>query len=38
MIDRHYLCAFSRLMDAFVITACITVGLCGGIFLLGLEV
>ena len=37
MIDRHYLCAFSRFADAVVLTACLTAGLCAGMFLLGLK-
>lgn len=30
MIDRHYVCAFSRFMDALLLTACLSIGLCGG--------
>lgn len=37
MINRHYLCAFSRFLDAAVLTACLSVGLCAGMFLLGLK-
>lgn len=37
MLDRHYLCAFSRFMDAAVLTACLSVGLCAGMFLLELK-
>lgn len=37
MIYRHYLCAFSRFLDAVVLTACLSVGLCAGVFLLGLK-
>lgn len=37
MIGGHYLCAFSRFMDAAVLTACLSVGLCAGMFLLGLK-
>lgn len=37
MIDRHYLCAFSRLMDAAVLTACLSAGLCAGMLMLGLK-
>lgn len=37
MIDRHYLCAYSRFADAVVLTACLTAGLCAGMFLLGLK-
>ena len=28
MLDRHYICAFGRLMNAIVTTACLSVGLC----------
>ncbi len=37
MIYRHYLCAFSRFLDAAVLTACLSAGLCAGMFILGLE-
>lgn len=37
MIYRHYLCAFSRFLDAVVLTACLSVGLCAGMFILGLK-
>lgn len=37
MIDRHYLCAFSRFIDAAVLTACLSAGLCAGMLLLGLK-
>lgn len=37
MIYCHYLCAFSRFMDALILTVCLSVGLCAGMFLLGLE-
>lgn len=37
MIYRHYLCAFSRFLDAFVLTACLSAGLCAGMLLLGLK-
>lgn len=37
LIYRHYLCAFSRFMDAAVLTACLSAGLCAGMFLLGLK-
>lgn len=37
MIYRHYLCAFSRFLDAVVLTACLSAGLCAGMFLLGLK-
>lgn len=37
MLAKHYLCAFSRFMDAAVLTACLSAGLCAGMFLLGLN-
>lgn len=37
LIACHYLCAFSRFVDALVLTACLSIGLCAGMFLLGLE-
>ncbi|MBQ8530796.1 MAG: threonine/serine exporter family protein [Parabacteroides sp.] len=36
MLDGHYICAFSRFMNAIVLTACLSTGLCGGLFLMGL--
>ena len=37
MLYRHYLCAFSRFMDAAILTVCLSVGLCAGLFMLGLK-
>lgn len=37
LIYRHYLCAFSRFMDALVLTACLSAGLCAGMLILGLR-
>lgn len=34
MIYRHYICAFSRLVDAAVLTACLSMGLCAGMLLM----
>ncbi len=34
MLYRYYICAFSRLMDALVLTACLTAGLCAGVMLM----
>lgn len=34
MIDRHYICAMSRLMNAIVITCCLSAGLCVGMLLM----
>lgn len=30
MLYRHYICAFSRLVDAVVLTVCLSAGLCAG--------
>ena len=38
MLDGHYLCAFSRFAHATVLTACIALGLTGGILLMNLKV
>lgn len=37
IIDRHYICAMGRLMDAVIITVCLSAGLCFGMFVTGLE-
>ena len=37
IIYRHYLCAFSRFLDAVVLTACLSAGLCAGMLILGLK-
>lgn len=37
IIERHYLCAFSRFMDAAVLTVCLSLGLCAGMLILGLK-
>lgn len=34
MLDRHYICAFSRFVDASVLTCCLSLGLCGGMMLM----
>ena len=34
MLYRHYICAFSRLTDALILTFCISVGLCAGMCLM----
>ena len=34
LLDGHYLCSFSRFMDAMVLTTCLSLGLCGGLFLM----
>lgn len=38
IIDKQYLCALYRVMDAGIITICLTIGLCLGIMLLGLKI
>lgn len=37
MLDGHYVCAYSRFMNAAMLTACLSLGLCAGILLLGLS-
>lgn len=37
LIDRHYLCAMSRFMDACVLTACLSIGMCAGLSLMELS-
>lgn len=37
MMDKHYLCAFNRFMDAAILTACLSAGLCAGMLILGLR-
>lgn len=34
LIDHHYLCAFSRFMQAVILTVCLSLGLCGGMYLM----
>ncbi len=34
MLYRHYICAFSRFMDAVVLTGCLSIGLCLGMWLM----
>lgn len=34
MLDHHYICFFSRLTDAFVLTACLSIGLCAGMWVM----
>ena len=36
MLYRYYTCAFSRFADAAVLTACLSVGLCGGMLLMNI--
>lgn len=37
IINRDYLCAYSRFVDAAVLTVCLSAGLCSGMFILGLN-
>lgn len=37
LIDRHYLCSMSRFVDAFVLTACLSTGMCAGLSLMQLN-
>ena len=37
MLDGHYICSFSRFIDALILTASLSVGLCGGMLLMGLR-
>lgn len=37
MLDGHYLCSFSRFMNALVLTACLSLGLCGGLTLMHIN-
>ncbi len=34
LIDRHYICSFSRMTDAIVLTCCLSAGLCIGMWLM----
>ena len=34
VINRHYICAFSRFMDAVVLTCCLSAGLCTGLLVM----
>lgn len=38
LLAGHYLCSFSRFVDALVLTACLSVGLCAGMYLLGMKI
>lgn len=35
LVYRHYICAFSRLIDALVLTSCLSCGLCVAMLLMG---
>lgn len=32
MIDRHYICFFSRMTDALILICCLSIGLCAGMW------
>lgn len=34
MLAGHYICSFSRFMHAIILTACLSLGLCGGLMLM----
>jgi len=34
MLDRHYICFFSRFTDAIVLTCCLSIGLCAGMWVM----
>ena len=34
MLYRHYICAFSRFVDALVLTCCLSIGLCAGMMMM----
>lgn len=37
MLDGHYICSFSRFMNAVVLTACLSLGLCVGLALMNIN-
>lgn len=37
MLDRHYICAFGRLMKAIVLTACLSLGMGLGVMTMGIK-
>ena len=37
MLDGHHVCAFSRFIDAMILTVCLSGGLCGGMLIMGLK-
>lgn len=38
LLDCHYLCSFSRFMNALVLTACISIGLTAGFLLMNIKI
>lgn len=37
MLDGHYVCSFSRFMNAAILTFCLSAGLCGGLLVMNLR-
>ena len=37
LFTNHYLCAVSRFIQAVILTICLTLGLCGGMFLMHMK-
>ena len=37
LLDGHYISSFSRFMNALVLTACLSAGLCGGLLLMNIN-
>ncbi len=36
MIDRHYICFFSRMTDALILICCLSIGLCAGMWIMNI--
>lgn len=37
LLDGHYICSFSRFMNAMVLTTCLSAGLCGALLLMNIK-
>ena len=37
LLAHHYLCSFSRFMQAVILTVCLSLGLCGGMYLMQMQ-
>ena len=37
MLNGHYICAFGRFMHALILTCCLSLGLCGGMLLMNIN-
>lgn len=37
LLDSHYICSFCRFVDGLVLTACLSIGFCFGLFLMNLN-